>query len=469
MSRLLLRATILLSLTFLSTSACSPKQVSQPEIKPVTTLYNLAHLNFLSEWGTLRGIKVHYTWVYADQVDGSFRKIQADNMGHVEGKACVDDVARAALVYLDDFVLTGNQDSYQRALGSLEFILQMQAEDGEFYNFIYLDNTRNETGITSKKSHGWWAVRALWAMAKGLSVLKDSDAETGTRLKTAVSKLIPILNRDFEDQSEQSLLRPDGALMSSAALGLAELLKTEPQNQLAAELLAKICDRFVETQHRQTEGPASMLYGAQFSHPKEEWHGWGNRQTWALAAAAIVLAKHPNKDKWLDSARLEADAFYSKLIATHIPRAIHQGRVQPFDQIAYAIGSMVSGLTTLYQATQDKKYAQLAGLTGSWFFGNNPAKKPVYQSKSGVCLDGIRDYDDMSDNSGAESTIEALLALQSLTKIKEAQKFMYVKSYQDLPNFGRSFILEDDSQVDLVQTDEQNKTYQLLLVDHRNP
>ena len=87
-----------------------------------------------------------------------------------EGIAAVDDAARAALVYLTDYESTGDTASLDKARRLLNFVLYMQAEDGQFYNFI-LDRvgTINQTGNTSFKSSGWWATRshAPWAQATG--------------------------------------------------------------------------------------------------------------------------------------------------------------------------------------------------------------------------------------------------------------------------------------------------------------
>ena len=48
--------------------------------------------------------------------------------------------------------------------------MYLQADDGEFYNFITDRNgTINKTGNTSYKSSGWWAARGGMGVSLGLS------------------------------------------------------------------------------------------------------------------------------------------------------------------------------------------------------------------------------------------------------------------------------------------------------------
>ena len=91
-----------------------------------TSLFNLAHLDHLGETvrhdsATLRIIHIYaeaptYTWVADDD----------------EGIACVDDAARAAVVYLRHFEITGDESSREKAEQLLRFVMRMQRSDGLF-------------------------------------------------------------------------------------------------------------------------------------------------------------------------------------------------------------------------------------------------------------------------------------------------------------------------------------------------
>ena len=65
----------------------------------------------------------------------------------------------------------------------------MQAEDGEFYNFITdRAGTINKTGNTSYKSSGWWAARGAWALGAGYRVLREVDPAYAETLKAAFNR-----------------------------------------------------------------------------------------------------------------------------------------------------------------------------------------------------------------------------------------------------------------------------------------
>ena len=96
---------------------------------------NLFHLNFLVEDVTIAGQPMAITHIYSE-----FPRYEwVDASG--EGIAALDDAARAAVVYLTDYERTGDQASLDKARRLLNFAMYLQADDGEFYNFI---TDRNE-------------------------------------------------------------------------------------------------------------------------------------------------------------------------------------------------------------------------------------------------------------------------------------------------------------------------------------
>jgi hypothetical protein len=83
-----------------------------------------------------------------------------------------------------------------------------------------------------------------------------------------------------------------------------------------------------------------------------------------------------------------------------------------YEQIAYGIRPMVTAATEAYRVTKDDKYADLAGHLAAWFFGANDAQATMYSTTTGRGFDGIQSSSSINRNSGAESTIEALMAMQ---------------------------------------------------------
>ena len=100
---------------------------------------NFAHLDYLYEEVSQNNEDMAFIHIYSNYP--TYNYIDDDD----EGTACVDDVARAAIFYLNNFKYTGNKSSLDKNKKLLKFILYLQAENGYFYNFIW---NRNAVGST---------------------------------------------------------------------------------------------------------------------------------------------------------------------------------------------------------------------------------------------------------------------------------------------------------------------------------
>ena len=143
------------------------------------------------------------------------------------------------------------------------------------------------------------------------------------------------------------------------------------------------------------------------------------------------MGKALNKPAWIAAAQREIDNFYPYLIqqgqlesfeVEDSGGGIKVGKISKFSQIAYGIRPMVWAALEAYDQTKDAKYADLAGQLASWFLGQNPANKPMYDRASGRGYDGIGTNGTVNINSGAESTIESLWAFQRIEQYPEAVK-----------------------------------------------
>ncbi|MBE0411620.1 MAG: hypothetical protein IBX69_17985, partial [Anaerolineales bacterium] len=143
-------------------------------------LVNLAHLQHLTEVVEWDGQRIAIVHIYSEAPEYDW----IDASG--EGISAVDDVARAALVYLAFYERTGDLYALELARYCLNFVLYLQASDGEYYNFVYdRQGTINQSGRTSYKSWGWWAARGQWALAAGLPVFRNVDPEYAQKLQQA--------------------------------------------------------------------------------------------------------------------------------------------------------------------------------------------------------------------------------------------------------------------------------------------
>jgi len=387
---------------------------------------NFAHLNHLYEELTIDGHPMAIVHIYAEYPD--YRWVEAKG----EGIACVDDAARAAVVYLRHFEITGDTMSLRRGRLLIEFCRYMQAEDGQFYNFIFADHSINREGKTSSKSLGWWAGRALWAMGEGYRVLHRREPQYASLLQQGIQKTfahIDTLLAHFPKiDTIEGFLVPRWLLYNSAADATSELMLG-----LASYAQASKEPRAQEYLRKFSQGLMTMQLGDERSYPygaflswKNVWHGWGNSQTQALAWVAGLL----DDRKILKAAETEASSFYPYWLAHGWVRQMEFTRcdgwqvvkIDSFPQIAYAIRPMVVAALHLARATGKTRYAELAGQLATWFFGNNPARTKMYDPQTGRCYDGIRSRTEINRNAGAESTIEALYSLLEVEANPVAQQ-----------------------------------------------
>ncbi len=394
--------------------ACSPSQPS---------LVSFSHLRHLTERVEFQGDSVDIIRVYADAP--SYAWVEAKD----EGVACVDDAARAAVLYLRHAELTKDRTSLARAKELLRFVLRMETAEGLFHNFILSDHRVNRTGRTSVASFGWWASRGVWCFGLGTRVFRDVDPAFAEQLSEGIERtfvhLDTLLQRYGRERVIAGLRVPQWLLYESGSdatselvLGLVEYYRAKPHARVRA-YIEKLCEGMMIMQDGDIR---TFPFGAHRSW-ESHWHAWGNGQTQALAMAGRWLGD----ERMVASARREAEGFYSRLLIFGNQRECDIADTtdrKEYEQIAYDIRPMAVGLLRLHEATGDARYARMAGLAASWLFGNNAASQPMYDTLTGRCFDGIQPGAVVSRNSGAESTIEALLTVLEVEHAPIARQFL---------------------------------------------
>jgi hypothetical protein len=403
-----------------------------PEGSEQESLVNFAHLRHLTEEIEFLGDTVQIIHIYADYPD--YNWVSASESGP-EGIACVDDVARAAVVYLRHYELTGDPESLTRARPLLKFIMNMQLPDGRYYNFIFDDHSINKDGVTSYPSFGWWAVRGVWALSMGYRVYLDQDAQFAGILREAVERSFPQIDSvlaaygtyvPYKDRRIPAWLiyqydTYSASTVTELLLGLNEYYKTTPDERVA-EYITKFADALI---YMQMGDSVTFPNGAFLSWP-DGWHAWANGQTQALAEAGALLGK----PEYIAAAEKEVLGWYTRLAMEKMIREFRiddPADIREYSQIAYNFRPMIAGALRVGDATGDIKYAKLAGILTSWFFGNNVLNIPMYDKTSGRCYDGINDAESVNRNSGAESTIEALYAILEAEQYTEAREYFYAR------------------------------------------
>ena len=404
--------------------ACRPV-----EPRSAQSLVNDAHLRHLMEEIDLHGERVAILHVYARYPDYVWSDAKESGP---EGIACVDDAARAAVFSMRQYEFQGNREHLARARALLSFVLQMQSDDGLFFNFVLADRTINTSGRTSYASLGWWTCRAVWALGVGVRIFWNEDSLFAVRLAEALDKTIArveTLSVRYGMIAERAGYRIPQWLVSGSAsdassemmLGLLAYARGSADPGLH-DLIRKIAAGMMVMQDGDRK---SYPYGLHRSW-ETVWHMWGNAQTQALAEAGKMLAD----SSMIASAEREARGWYARLLVDgflkELDLAAPQGRKQ-FEQIAYCVRPMAVGLLRLHDATGKAEYLPMAGLAAAWLFGNNVPSQPMYDPGTGRCFDGINDSTNVNKNSGAESTIEALLTILEVEQYPEAAKFLHYR------------------------------------------
>ncbi|MGI9077549.1 MAG: extracellular solute-binding protein [Gemmatimonadaceae bacterium] len=376
---------------------------------------SLQHLQQLGMDAVVKGQPVRVVALYAEAPD--YKPTASPERDGYEGIASLDDAARAAVVYLRAYEASREIRARDEALGLLAFVTAMEQGDGEFVNFIDAQGSLNRNAPSSRKSMSYWAARSLWALGEAVRVLGPDEPALLTSLRPVLDRTVSRVAREVE---AGRLIGGSATATAEALLGLLALQRAEPSARIAA-----LSERTAEMLVRLSAGDIQTPpWGAFIDRPDAVWHAWGCRSTGALAVAAVVL----NRPEFAVAAQREADALWARFLLAGQPAAevSPDGTAKWFPQIAYGVGPIVEGYLALADATGDRRYAVFAGLAAGWFLGANPAAVSMYDEKTGRTFDGIDGPSAalVNRNSGAESTIESLLALQGATGNSEAAEYM---------------------------------------------
>jgi hypothetical protein len=348
-----------------------------------------------------------------------------------EGSACVDDASRAAIFYLRHYQNTSDPEHLKKGRMLLRFLLSMQSPNGYYYNFIWPDGTIHTDGSTSKPEPNFWSWRTLWAFGEAINILDKSDPlvnEIAAQRELLVKNILS--EPSFRSNSTDTTMgwsfptwlpKISGTDQASIILmGLTFMMQQQSDTSgIHNDSLAAFMEHFADgITLMQIEEPDSLHDGA-FLSWENLWHAYANIQAYALLVTGEVL-----KDPHLTAHALyEIDHFYPAILKTggleHFLVRVEDDRIlrydtKTFSQIAYGRRPMVWAALKAYEVTKEEKYLSLAKDLVTWFTGTNPANTPMYDPVTGRGYDGISSATEINKNSGAESTIESLLALQAM-------------------------------------------------------
>ena len=333
----------------------------------------LRHLVRLTRSFVYRGRRISYINIYARPVgpgrEPPLEFITARESGF-EGIACVDDVARAALLALYTYEHTGAESALRQACDWLRFVEYMQGPDGRFTNFIVDEaGAKNLRGQTSRTGGLWWTGRAMWALAAAYRVTGDER----------------YLRRFLRGRLAPT---SDMKIKALQALALMELYQAAP-DEVVMRRITVLCDAIVASGPRYFRDKMGQREVAM----------WGYHQLQAVARAGRLFSR-------LDYIAA-CEATVKNLVEPVVAKGFYHEYPSMHDhQCVYDVSTLALGLAELYTVTHQERYRELALQCAAWLDGNNPAGKPVYDPRTGRCSDGVT-HGQVSLNCGAESAIEA--------------------------------------------------------------
>lgn len=400
---------------------CTKKASDNLPIIPAISFVNTSHLDYLYTPVTFaNGAPAAGVYIYSQAPD--YHLVAAVN----EGYTCVDDVSRAALVYLRQTNFLTDSALQIKEFKLINFILEMQSANGYFYNFILTGNQININGPTSTNSQNWWSWRALQTLSESFTLIRMINVPLSLKIEFAINKLVQAIKKDLVGIPQTTKVingivipkwLPAGSGSDQAAILILGLIPycTVTQDAILTGYVKKLADGLSIMQ----QGDATHFPFSCFLSWENTWHAYGNDQAYALFKAGIFL----NDMKYTSEAFAEVDNFYPWLLLNGMKSSfvVSRNSIQlqlisekTYDQIAYGIRPMVFAATEAFRITGQQKYADIAGHLSAWFLGANVVGKSMYSLNTGRCYDGITSQANININSGAESTIEALLTMQRI-------------------------------------------------------
>ncbi|GAA3453023.1 hypothetical protein [Dactylosporangium matsuzakiense] len=392
---------------------------------------------------------VEVVWTYAERdVGGGFRAVGGGEPnaagGYGQGAFNADDIARAAVVYTRHWRATGasaSRDAARQLLRGLCFLQTVPADDtdprsGNVVLWQQPDGRLNPRALPvedpdpSDSGESAWLARTIWALGEGAAAFGGDDDGFAAFLRRRLGLALGAVRRQVlarygqwrpvDDTATPAWLIADGAdLTGEALLGLCEYTRSNAGDDDARKVLEQLA-----------EGVAAMRTGTPWTWPfgavlpwglsRTEWHGWAGLAPGALAQVYSVCGDLGARD----AALADAASFTPYLLVGGGPDNLRAGLPGARDaltldgvQLAYGAHSRVESLLATARATGRPGLRTLAGVAGSWFFGNNPAGAPMYDPDTGVTCDGIDRPGGrgvVHRDAGAESTIHGLLAMLAL-------------------------------------------------------
>ncbi len=273
-------------------------------------------------------------------------------------------------------------------------------KNGRFRNFLSYDRRWTETE-GSEDCHG----RAMWGLGTVLGRSEDQG------LRCAAGRL-------FEFSLPAAVEFTSPRAWAYTLLGIQEYLNSYPGDRDAQKIRSVLSRRLLE------------MYES-IRRPDWKWFedvvAYGN----ARLPQSLLVVGQACSDGRMVSAGLEAldwllQTQHCKTNQHFVPIGsqgfYHQGGTKArFDQQPIEAAGAVSACLAAYRVTGDSRWRKGAWSAFNWFLGDNDLQRPLYDSVSGGCRDGLHP-DRANQNQGAESTLSFLMALLVMHSLQKSER-----------------------------------------------
>ena len=304
---------------------------------------------------------------------------------------CTDDVGRA-LVACVLGAEAGDPVAAALVPGYLGFLLDAQRPDGRFDNLLGFDR-RFVEATDSEDTLG----QALWGL--GTTVALDADEGRRRLAASLVERALPAAR---ELQATKAV--------SYAVTGLHGYLERYPGALAARRAVRVLVER---------------LLARLDASSRDGWAWVDDAMTYANAAVPEALLRAGqalDEPAWTRAGLRLLDALLAETWSggRFDPPGNEGWHTRDGARARYGQQPIEAGLTTrtcvlAYELTAEARYLERAHDAAAWLLGRNRLGLPLYDAATGRCADGL-DRHGVSTNSGAESTVCALLGLLALPR-----------------------------------------------------
>jgi hypothetical protein len=298
---------------------------------------------------------------------------------------CTDDVARGLVVTSRE--PDPSTPVLRLAECYLAFLTHAQDHTGAFHNRLAYDRRwADEPGLGD-----WWG-RALW----GLGTAAAHSPAPWIRNEALLAFTLGATQRS-----------PAVRAMVFAGLGAAEVLRSQPDDNAAACLLAD----------------AATAVGVPGETPQWPWPQQHLTYANAALAEVVIAAGHLRGDRRLLASGLrmltwlrDIQSIDGRLSVVPVPGWQHHAARARHDQQPIEVAALADACATAAAVTDDRSWDAGVRQATAWFLGVNDAGTPMWDPATGGGYDGLTPHGP-NLNQGAESTLALLSTLQHARRL----------------------------------------------------